>query len=246
MGAKLKVRQPLAKVEICLADTTHQGWLEQHDALIKEELNVKQVEFSVRADEYVAYTVLPDLKKLGPKLGKRLPLVKVALSKVDAAALLRELATDGTATLDLADGPFGVTSADVQVRMEAKPGWAAESGPTGVVVLSTELTAELVAEGIARDFVHTIQTIRKDLSCDYADRIEIGVVEAPELSGAVSISSEKRPQADEIVALLRFADYVKGETLATALEATPLNGVDPVNTQLGTQWFKVYVKVLKP
>ena len=48
-------------------------WLEEHAGLIAEELNVKQVEFIDHAEEYISYTVLPDLKKLGPKLGKRLP-----------------------------------------------------------------------------------------------------------------------------------------------------------------------------
>ncbi len=77
MGAKLKVRQPLSKVEVVLVDCTHQAWLEQHAALIREELNVKAVEFAQRADQYITYTVLPDLKKLGPRrLGKRLPALK--------------------------------------------------------------------------------------------------------------------------------------------------------------------------
>ncbi len=91
MAAKLKVRQPLAKVEVILADREHQPWLEQHAQLIAEELNVKQVEFPARADQYVSYTILPDLKRLGPRLGKRLPEVKKALAAADAAKLFAEL-----------------------------------------------------------------------------------------------------------------------------------------------------------
>ncbi len=73
MGAKLKVRQPLSQVEIVLADDAHQSWLAEHDALICDELNVKRVEFAAKADQYITYTILPDLKRLGPRLGKRLP-----------------------------------------------------------------------------------------------------------------------------------------------------------------------------
>src|SRR5262249_6145766 len=62
MGAKLKVRQPLAKVEVILADRSQQAWLEGHVELLKKELNVKQVEFTQQADHYITYTVLPDLK----------------------------------------------------------------------------------------------------------------------------------------------------------------------------------------
>ncbi len=94
MGAKLKVRQPLAKVEVILADRRHQGWLEQHSELVAKELNVKTVEYTSEADHYISYTVLPDLKRLGPKLGKRLPALKMALAQADAAALLAQLNRD--------------------------------------------------------------------------------------------------------------------------------------------------------
>ena len=229
MGAKLKVRQPLAKVEICLADATHRDWLEQHAAIIAKELNVKQVEFADRADDYVAYTVLPDLKKLGPKLGKRLNLVKQALTQVDAARLLQELEADKQATLMLSDGPLVLAADDVQVRLQAKPGWAAAHSGAGVVVLSTEMTPELVAEGLARDFVHSIQNIRKDLNCQYTDRLALGIVGIGE----------------EIAALQQFATYLQGETLASSLGFAAIDGVTPVEVPLGQQTLQVYVKVNK-
>ena len=94
MAAKLKVRQPLAKVEVMLADATHQPWLEQHAELIAEELNVKQVEFADQADEYITYTVLARLKRLGPRLGKQLPAVKKALAEADGGELMAELRSE--------------------------------------------------------------------------------------------------------------------------------------------------------
>ena len=78
VGAKLKVRQPLEKVEVILVDRSEQGWLADHADLLREELNVKQIEFTDKADQYISYTVLPDLKRLGPRLGKRLPALKTA------------------------------------------------------------------------------------------------------------------------------------------------------------------------
>ena len=228
MGAKLKVRQPLAKVELCLAQGTHQAWLEQHAGLIREELNVKKVEFATRADDYVAYTVLPDLKKLGPKLGKRLNLVKQALAKVDAAALLQELETSKQATIELADGPLVLDAEEVQVRLQAKPGWAAAHGGAGVVVVSTEVIPELVAEGLARDFVHSIQNIRKDMSCRYTDRIAIGIV---------------GEAGEAVTALQSFAEYVQGETLANSLKFAALSGVTPVEVLVGGTTLQVFVQV---
>jgi isoleucyl-tRNA synthetase len=226
-GAGSRVRQPLAKVEICLAVNTHQAWLEQHGALIREELNVKLVEFSTRADDFVAYTVLPDLKKLGPKLGKRLNLVKTALAKVDAPALLRQLEASGKATLDLSDGPLELTADDVQVRLQAKPGWAASHSAAGVVVVSTEVTPELIAEGLARDLVHSLQTIRKDIDCKYTDRLEIGVV------GEEAAAFVDGP----------FAEYVRGETLAASMNVGPIAGVEAVEVPYGSGTLQFFVRV---
>ena len=83
-AASLKVRQPLAKVEVILADTTHQAWLEEHAAVIDEELNVKQLEFCDDPSLYVEHEVVPNFKLLGPELGKLLPKVKQWLGQQTA------------------------------------------------------------------------------------------------------------------------------------------------------------------
>ncbi|HXT59543.1 MAG TPA: isoleucine--tRNA ligase [Pirellulales bacterium] len=229
MTAKLKVRQPLAKVEVVLVHPRHQSWLEAHAGLIREELNVKQVEFIPRADQYISYTVLPDLKKLGPRLGKRLPALKQALAAADAAALLAKLESDGQVALELSDGPVTLDTSDIQVRLQAKPGWAAAQGSLAVVVLSTELTDELLTEGHARELTHAIQTRRKDLSCEYTDRIAVGVVaESAELRGAVE----------------QFGDYLKAETLAVELKLGPIAGVEPVELDLAGYKLSLFVQVV--
>jgi isoleucyl-tRNA synthetase len=217
-NAKLKVRQPLAKVEVILADRTQQPWLEDHAGLIREELNVKQVEFAAKADQYISYTILPDLKRLGPRLGKRLPALKTALANADAAALLNELESKQQVTLAFDDGPVELDAADLQVRLQAKPGWAAAQGKSAVVVLSTELTDALVSEGLARELVHVVQMQRREKALEYTDRIRVGLVtESPELRAAATT----------------FADYIKGETLATELRMQPLAGATPLEIKIG-------------
>jgi isoleucyl-tRNA synthetase len=211
MGSKLKVRQPLAKVELVLVDPKQQSWLESHAGLIREELNVKLVEFSARADQYVSYTVLPDLKRLGPRLGKRLPAVKKALSEADAAKLLAQLESQGKVTFELADGLVELDSQDIQVRLQAKEGWAAAQGPSAVVVISTELTPALVTEGWARELVHVIQGARKDLKLEYTDRIEIGTL-------TVTADMER--------VMHDFGSYICAETLAKSFEASPIPGAE--------------------
>lgn len=231
MGAKLKVRQPLAKVEVILANPGEQSWLEQHAALIREELNVKQVEFTQKAEQYISYSVLPDLKRLGPRLGKKLPLVKNAIAKFDAGKLLAEMESAGSVSLKLEDGSSeALDRDDLQVRLQAKPGWAAAQGKACVVVLATEITPELVVEGIAREIVHSIQAKRKDLGCEYTDRIAVGIVsEAAEIQQAVE----------------RFGDYIRSETLATEVKMSALNGSEAEELKIGDNAARIFVKVVE-
>jgi isoleucyl-tRNA synthetase len=228
MGAKLKVRQPLAKVEVVLIHPQYQVWLEAHTGLIREELNVKQVEFIPRADQYITYTVLPDLKRLGPRLGKRLPALRQALAAADAAALLGRLETDGKVTFDLPDGLATLDSNDIQVRLQAKPGWAAAQGPRAVVVVSTELTEDLQIEGVARDLVHAVQNLRKEKNCQFTDRVVIGIV----------------TDSDEVLrAVHDFADYVKSETLAVEIKCEAISSVEPVAVELAGHKVTLYIRV---
>src|SRR5690606_7834254 len=81
--ANLKVRQPLSKVEVVLADDQPMAWLKSHDALVRDELNVKEVEYTTQGQQYVQYLVAPNFKRLGPRIGKKLPAVKAALAAAD-------------------------------------------------------------------------------------------------------------------------------------------------------------------
>jgi isoleucyl-tRNA synthetase len=172
--------------------------------------------------------VLPDLKKLGPKLGKRLPALRKVLSTSDGGKLLAEMQAKGNITLALPDGPIVLDADDIQVRLQAKEGWAAAQGRAVVVVLATELTDELIREGLARELVRTVQDRRKELGCEFTDRIAIGLVtESPELKAAVE----------------QFADYIKGETLAVNLSFAPLAGVEPLSTNVAEYAIMLYIKV---
>jgi isoleucyl-tRNA synthetase len=228
MGAKLKVRQPLSRVEVILVDKTHQAWLEEHAALICDELNVKEVEFREQADEYVTYTVLPDLKRLGPRLGKRLPPLKKSLAAADGGKLLAELQAVGKVTLALPDGPVELDGEDLQVRLQAKEGWAAAQGHACVVVLSTELTPALVAEGLAREVVRCVQDRRKEMGCQFTDRIEIGLVtDSAELQAAVE----------------QFREYIQNETLAVSLTLEAIAGTEGIEAKIGDYTATLFVKL---
>jgi isoleucyl-tRNA synthetase len=230
-AANLKVRQPLAKVEVVLADTTHQKWLEEHADLIADELNVKAVEFTTHGEQYISYSVVPNFKRLGPRLGKNMPAAKKLLGETDASKLLAELKETGKTALTFPDGSSSeLDNEDIEVRLTAKEGWAAAQGRGSVVVLSTELTPELVAEGLARDVVRLIQDRRKEINCQYTDRIEIGLVtSSTELKSAIE----------------QFRDFIAQETLATKVADKLLSGIESVTAKVLAHEVEIYVQVVK-
>jgi isoleucyl-tRNA synthetase len=229
--ANLKVRQPLARVEVVLADTAHQSWLEEHAELIADELNVKAVEFTTHGEEYISYAVVPNFKRLGPRLGKNMPAVKMLLSEADAGRLLADLKSADKLRLSLPDGTsVELDNEDLEIRLSAKEGWAAAQGKACVVVLSTELTPELVAEGLARDVVRLIQDQRKEIACQYTDRIELGLVTgSPELAAAIQ----------------KFSDYIVQETLALHCVGKPLPNVEPLTAKVLGHELALYLRVVK-
>ncbi len=229
-AATLKVRQPLAKVQVILADTRHQSWLEEHASVIEEELNVKQLEFCDDPAQYVEHEVVPNFKLLGPRLGKLLPKVKQWLGQQTGADLLANIRDNRKIDLTLDGQAIALTRDEVEFRIHPRPGWTAANGQGVVVVLSTELTPELIAEGLARDIVRLVQDIRKDISCEYTDRIEVGLV---------------TEGADSVAAIQKFRDYIAGETLADRIIEQPMVGVEPVRVKVLGDDFAIYVRVVK-
>ncbi|MEX2186456.1 MAG: class I tRNA ligase family protein [Pirellulales bacterium] len=230
MIAKLKVRQPLSKVEIVLADEVQKELLRAHDENIRDELNVKQVEYTTHGEQYITYQVLPNFKRLGPRVGKHLPALKKALGEADGAKLLADMNAAGKIALTIGGEAIELDGEDIEVRLQAKPGWAAAQGKQCVVVLSTELTDELIQEGIAKDLVRAIQDRRKDIACEYTARIE------------VSIATTSEPVRAAIAA---FAEYIQGETLAAKLHVTAEAISDAAEVTVADEPVRVSVRVVK-
>ncbi len=227
MDAKLKVRQPLAKVEVILADKTHLSWLKEHDELIRDELNVKRIEYTEHADEYISYQIQPNFARLGPRVGKLIPKLKKALVDADGGSLLAELNSSDRVVIELGAESIELTRDDIQVGLKAKPGWAAAQGQQCVVVLSTELTSELVREGYAYDLVRFIQEARKQMKLCYTDKIQVGMT---------------TDSADVKAATDKHRDHILQETLAVDLISEPLSEVAPIEVTLGDQPAQLYVQ----
>jgi isoleucyl-tRNA synthetase len=202
--ANVKVRQPLGQVVVFAPGRTDD--LAAMNDLIVDELNVKRLEVAREAGELVTYQLLPVNKVLGPKFGKLFPKVRAALNAVaDPAAAVAALEAGQSLTLAVDGQSVELAPDEVLVQTEARAGLAVLSEGGVTVALDTELTPELVAEGLAREVVRRVQTLRKDAGFQLDDRIVTTYETDDELSTVV---------AD-------WADYIQAETLSDELLSGP-------------------------
>jgi isoleucyl-tRNA synthetase len=203
---KLKVRQPLGEAIAVVASERDKAVLDRNRAVIEDELNVERLSFATSPEQYVEFAVLPNFRALGPKLGKDVPACKAALAKADGAALFRELGARGAIEVALPDRRVVLEGAEIEIRLSAKPGFAAASDRGQVVVLDTTLTDALRKKGLAREVVSKLQAVRKELALPFTARVAIRYEAPVEVAEAIAAHRE----------------YIAGEVLASSLEAAPV------------------------
>jgi len=190
-SAGVKTRMPLPKLIVVFdANDRDRGALDTGSELadlIKDELNVKAIEIRDAAEGLVKETVKPDLKVLGPKLGKDLPRVRQALAEG------RYERRDGTITVE----GFELSDTEVLISHEGAPGHAVGRDAGATVALETKLTPELELEGLARELAHHLNNMRKEAGLDISDRIAL------RYAGPIGRVFE------------RHGDFIKQEALAT-------------------------------
>ncbi len=228
--ANIRVRQPLAALTVVLTDNEHLAWLEQHDEILKTELNVKQVTYTSDAGDYVSYQIIPNFKRVGPRVGKLMPTVKSALAEADGRKLLADLESAGMVELILKEQKVQLDSEDIEVRLLANEGWAAAQGRESVVVLSTELTDALIREGTANDVVRLIQDRRKELQLNYTDRIRLGLLTDDE---------------DLKLSIQENAEHITRETLGVEIRFARIDGAAPAEREIGESRLTIYVQVVE-
>ena len=147
--------------------------LQPVEDLVKEELNVKAVEYVDDLGKYVDYEVKPNLPVAGPKYGKRLRSIIAALASGDAAAMASQLERENRIVIevDAASGQeqgeaareqISLAPEDILVRISAREGFAVEAAGDTFAILDTEITRDLMLEGMAREIVSKVQTTRKN------------------------------------------------------------------------------------
>ena len=169
-GSNIKNRQPLNTMYVQASKKLDECYIE----IIRDELNVKNVDFDSDAESLVSYTFKPQLKTLGPKYGKMLGEIRNALAELPSSAK-KTLDTEGKLVLSLSGGDIELGAEDVLIDTKQKEGVFTVSDKGVTVALDTLLTDELIEEGFVKELVSKIQTMRKDSGFNVTDRINVAV-----------------------------------------------------------------------
>ncbi len=203
----IKVRQPLSKI---IVDGSYKERLENLLGLIKEELNVKEVDFEDDLSAFMDYFLKPDFRVVGRIFQSKVNDFAKYLANTDAKSFIDQV-NEGPVKVEIGGEEFEVSKDYLDIRITAKEGFDVEIDGNVFVILDTEITEDLKDEGYAREFISKIQNLRKDSGFEVTDRINISY----------------DADADLAKSLDKFAEDIKKETLADKLEQTNLD-VNPI------------------
>ncbi len=168
-SANIKNRQPIGTMFIKAAGELPELFVN----IIEEELNVKKAVFTEDISSFTDYTFKPQLRTVGPKYGKVLGQIQKALAELDGSKAMAELKSKGSITLDSVNADVVLCEEDLLITMTQQEGYVTESDNEVTVVLDTNLTPELIAEGFVRELISKIQTMRKEAGFEVMDQIHV-------------------------------------------------------------------------
>ena len=201
--ANIRVRQPLSKIMIPVANETMKSQLEKISHLIMSEVNIKGIEFLAPDNNILVKNVKPNFKTLGRKYGKQMKQIQNYFANMSQDEIHAYEKNNGT-HLDVDGVDVELTLEDALISTQDIPGWAVTSQDNYTVALDMTITEELFNEGLARELVNRVQTLRKNSGLEVVDRIEIFVQKNEKLEPAIE----------------QYKGYICGETLAEAIYVT--------------------------
>lgn len=195
---KIRVRQPLGTLQVVVAqpDLLSEELLD----VLRDEINVKRIEFLTGAEELVALRANPKFRDIGKRFGGRTQAAAGQIRDLDATRL-RTIQQGGAAEIDVDGEKHAITLADLDIIEEASGDRIVETDAGCTIALDATIDDTLRREGLARELINRIQRMRRDNGFEVSDRITIA------LSGSVEIVEAARGHSD----------YIAGETLATSI-----------------------------
>lgn len=170
-GANLKNRQPLSVMYVSADHALDSYYVD----IIRDELNMKSVEFSDDVSAYIDYKFKPQLKTLGPKYGKFLGEIRTLLSQLDGHKAMNELNETGELKLTISTGEISLSKDDVLIESEQRDGFYTLTEGNTTVAICTSLTEELIEEGYIREVISKVQTMRKESGFEVMDHIVLSI-----------------------------------------------------------------------
>ena len=165
----LRVRQPLQKIIIPILDSKTKSDIESVSAIIKSELNIKEIEFLNEGSAVLKKRISPNFKTLGPKFGKNMKLITNKIAKFSTNDI-EEIEKNNSYSIS---DEITIGLVDVEISSDGIPGFSVATNNGVTVALDITLSEELKAEGIAREFINRIQSLRKDNGFEVTDKISI-------------------------------------------------------------------------
>lgn len=194
--AAIKVRQPLNFMILPLVD---EAVIEDFESIIKEELNIKEIVYKDDMTEYMDYIVKPNFKVVGKVFGPKMKDFQEAVSKLNINDVNKIKA--GYFKMNFLGEEIDVTEDMILTTLKNKKGYCAASNGKTSIVLDTSLTEDLILEGLAREVVRKVQSLRKEADFVITDHINLYY------------------HGDEMFdkMLASYDEYIKNETLADSL-----------------------------
>ena len=222
-ASNVKNRQPLSKVIVCSSkELKLDGELQE---LVKDELNVEEIEILHNADEYVSYEIKPQLRTVGPKYGKLLGGIKEYLSKVNSVEAVNKVRHGESLKFEVNGEKVELSEADLLIGLKNKDGFASETNGDITVVLETKLTEELIEKGTIKEFISKVQNFRKESDFEVVNHIKI------EVSGDENL----------VNLILKYADVVKKGTLSDKVDKGT-KGTHSFNFEVDGKSITVYIE----
>jgi isoleucyl-tRNA synthetase len=182
------------------------------------------------SSEFVTKSAKANFKSIGPKFGKKVNPVANAIKGFGKNEIAR-LESGNSVEIEIQNEKIEITKADIEIISSEISGWVVETEEGVTVAIDTELNDELVAEGIAREFVNRIQNMRKDSGFDVTDRIKIKFNGSEKLVNAVSF----------------FKTYISTETLAdNVLKIENFNGENKQDWKIGELDCTIKIEKVNP
>ena len=219
-SVNIKNRQPLSKMLIS-ADTLPEYYAD----IVKDELNVKEIELGAEMSDYVNFEIKPNLPVLGKQYGKLIPKIKEEISKKNQMDLANKVKQGKVEYIDIDGTEIGLDQDNLLVTMQGKDGFAFSGEGEIGVVLDTKITPELAEEGILREVLSKVQNMRKESGFEVLDRINLYVAENEKIEKVIK----------------KFEETIKHDTLADNIFYDK-EGVSYTDTNINGENLKVKVE----